>query len=67
MMAANMMNQALWGQDKAIRKWMRGARLDGFSDMISKVTPEDTDKIEILNRLRANAMPAMGKLQQFMR
>jgi hypothetical protein len=67
MMAANMMNQALWGQDKELRQWMRSARLDGFSNMIAQVTPEETEKIALLTRLRANAMPAMGKLQQFMR
>lgn len=66
MTAANMMNQALWGQNKALRNWMRETRLDGFSKLVSGVSPEDTEKVEILNRLRAAAMPAMGKLQSFL-
>ena len=66
MTAANMMNQALWGQNKALRHWMRDQRLDGFSKMVSNVGPEDTPKIEILNRMKAAAMPAMGKLQSFL-
>ena len=29
-MAANMCNQFQWGQDKALRQWIRDSRLDGF-------------------------------------
>lgn len=66
MTAANFMNQALWGQNKLLRNWMREARLDGFSKLVSDVDPKDTPKVEILNRMRAAAMPAMGKLQSFL-
>ena len=66
MTAAHFMNQALWGQNKPLRNWMREARLDGFSKMVSDVDPEDSAKVDILNRMRAAAMPAMGKLQSFL-
>ncbi len=66
MTAANMMNQALWGQNKALRNWMRNSRLDGFSKVVGDVSADDTEKVEILTRLRAAAMPAMGKLQSFL-
>jgi len=66
MTAANMMNQALWGQNKPLRQWMRASRLDGFSKLVSGVGPEETAKIEILTRLRNAAMPAMAKLQSFL-
>jgi hypothetical protein len=66
MTAANMMNQALWGQNKALRIWMRNSRLDGFSKIVGDVSADDTEKVEILTRLRAAAMPAMGKLQSFL-
>ena len=66
MTAAHFMNQALWGQNKPLRNWMREARLDGFSKMVSGVDPEDSAKVDILNRMRAAAMPAMGKLQSFL-
>ncbi len=66
MTAANMMNQALWGQNKPLGKWMRETRLDGFSKMVSGVSEDETDKVAILKRLRAAAMPAMGKLQSFL-
>ena len=65
MTAANMMNQALWGQNKELRHWMRQQRLDGFSKMVSNVGPEETIKVEILNRMKAAAIPAMVKLQSF--
>ena len=45
---------------------MREARLDGFSKLVSGVDPDDSVKAEILNRMRAAAMPAMGKLQSFL-
>ena len=66
MTAANMMNQALWGQNKALRSWMRAQRLDGFSKIVSGVKPDEAAKVEILNRLKSAAMPAMGKLQSFL-
>ena len=66
MTAANMMNQALWGQNKGLRHWMREQRLDGFSKMVSNVDPEETIKVEILNRMKSAAMPAMVKLQSFL-
>ncbi len=66
MTAAMMMNQYNWGEDEDIKQWMLENRLDGFSKMVSEVDPADTAKVEILKRLRSNAMPAMAKLQQFM-
>ncbi len=65
MTAAMMMNQYNWGQDKEIQAWMLENRLDGFSKMVAELDPADTAKVDILKRLRANAMPAMAKLQQF--
>ena len=46
MTAANLMNQALWGQNKALRHWMREARLDGFSKLVSGVDPDDNVKAD---------------------
>lgn len=66
MTSQNMMNQYLWGQNKALRHWMRSARLDGFSKMVSEVDKSDKAKIEILERLKQNAMPAMAKLQSYL-
>jgi hypothetical protein len=58
----NMMNQFAWGQDKTLSAWIANCRLDGFAKVIAQVSPEDTDKITILKRLRANAMPAAANL-----
>ena len=52
MTAKFMANQYRWSQDKALRDWLRRNRLDAA-------------KMEILNRLRGNMMPAMARLQQF--
>jgi NAD(P)-binding Rossmann-like domain len=58
----NMMNQYAWGQDKKLGEWITNCRLDGFGKVIAKLTPEDTDKIAILKKLRTFSMPAAGNL-----
>jgi hypothetical protein len=58
----NMMNQYAWGQDKKLTAWITACRLDGFGKVIAQLTPEDTDKIAILKRLRASSMAAAGNL-----
>jgi hypothetical protein len=58
----NMMNQFKWGQDKALRQWLRNSRLDGFGKMISEIDPADEEKLAIMARFKAGAMAAMGNL-----
>lgn len=64
--AAFMMNQHIWSQDEGLRKWLFENRLDGFSKVVHSVSKEDTEKMAILGRMRANAQPAMAKLQQYL-
>lgn len=66
MMVTFMTNQYNWGQDKEIRAWLRDNRLDGFSKLVSEVDKKDTDKMEILARLRNNAFPAVTRLQELL-
>lgn len=65
MTAAMMMNQFNWGQDKALRDWMLNNRLDGFSNMVAQIDKSDTGRMAIMSKLRDNAFPAIGKLQQY--
>jgi len=67
MQAANMMNQAIWSQDKALQGWIRANRLDGFSGLIRSADMDDPEVVAILTKLRKNAMPAAMKLQSFLR
>lgn len=64
--ALGMQNQYRWGQDKALRQWMRDSRLDGFSRLMSSVDPADTEKQAVLARYKAGAMAAMTKLPRLM-
>ena len=59
---ANLTNQAQWGQDKALREWMRASRLDGFSRLVASVDRQDAAKMATLARLKAQAGPAMANL-----
>jgi hypothetical protein len=58
----NMMNQFAWGQDKKLAAWITSCRLDGFGKVIAQLSPDDHDRIAILKRLRAAAMPAAANL-----
>ncbi|MEL7232129.1 MAG: NAD(P)/FAD-dependent oxidoreductase, partial [Pseudomonadota bacterium] len=66
MQAANMMNQAIWGQNKPLRNWMRANRLDGFSELMAQADMNDPEVVEIMTRLRKNALPAAMKLQSLL-
>ena len=64
MTAINMMNQFTWGQDKELRKWMLGNRLDGFSKVVKEVDKTDPKVLEVLNKFRDNAMSAAMNIQK---
>ncbi len=62
----SMMNQYQWGQDKALRLWMRESRLDGFGKMVAEVDKTDIEKQALLDRLRKNATAAMANIPKLM-
>lgn len=66
MQSAFMMNQYTWSQEKDLRKWLLENRLDGYSQLVSSVGEDESEKIAILKRLRDNAVPSVMKLQQYM-
>lgn len=67
MMQVFMMNQFNWSQEKELRYWLRNNRLDGFSQLVSRVVKEgDENKMAILNKMKSNMMPAVIKIQQLM-
>jgi hypothetical protein len=61
-MLTNMSNQFQWGQDKALRQWIRDSRLDGFGKLMTSADPNDTEKQAIMVRLKAQALAAMANL-----
>jgi hypothetical protein len=63
-MLVHMGNQFHWGQDKALRAWMRESRLDGFGKLMALVGPTDTDRQAILMRLREQSMAAVANLKR---
>lgn len=63
----NMMNQGTWMQDKALGKWIRSSRLDGFGKLLAAVDPNDTAKMELLAKMRNNALPAIENLMRLAR
>ncbi|MEO1142684.1 MAG: NAD(P)/FAD-dependent oxidoreductase, partial [Pseudomonadota bacterium] len=66
MMIPFMMNQYQWSRDPELRVWLENNRLDGFSGMVRSIDENDTEKQEIMRRLRESSRPAMFKLNQLM-
>lgn len=60
--AAGMTNRFHWSQDEALRKWIRGCRLDAFGRLTAGVDKQDTAKQAILARLKAQAVAAIGNM-----
>jgi hypothetical protein len=63
-MAIHMWNQFQWGQDKALRQWIRNSRLDGFGRLLVGIDPEDAEKQAILAGLKQQAGAAMANIQK---
>ncbi|WP_326538824.1 NAD(P)-binding protein [Pseudorhodoferax sp.] len=63
---ANMQNQFQWGQDKALREWMRASRLDGFGKLMASAGRDEADKQAVLARYKAAAVAAMANLPRLM-
>ncbi len=63
-MLVHMTNQHQWGQDKALRGWIRDARLDGFGRLMQGIDPGDMEKMAILMRLKEQAGAAVGNLRK---
>jgi len=58
----NMMNQSLWNRDAAMREWMQGMRLDGFSRLILGADVQDAAKMAVIARLKRLAETAAANL-----
>jgi hypothetical protein len=63
--AAALLNQYTWSQDRDLQKWVGNNRLDGASNLIRTMEPGDTEKRDVLNRIRASAPDAALKLLEF--
>jgi len=57
-----MWNQFHWSQDRELRRWIRGSRLDGFSKLVTGVDRDDEHRQAVLARFREQAVAAMGNL-----
>lgn len=66
MMAANMRNQAIWGQDAGLRQWIRQCRLDAFGRLIADADKTDPAKQAILARLKTQAQAAAANLPRLL-
>jgi hypothetical protein len=66
-MLANLWNQFQWGQDKALRQWIRESRLDGFGKLMTGIDPGDVAKQAIIARIKDQAGAAMANLQKLVR
>ena len=61
---ASLANQLRWGEDKAMRHWIRESRLDGFGKMVAGVDRNDAAKMALLDELRQQGAAAMGNAKR---
>jgi hypothetical protein len=64
--AVSMHNQFQWGQDAALRPWIRQCRLDAFGRLSSGVDKADAEKQAVLARLKTQAQAAAANLPRLM-
>jgi hypothetical protein len=64
--AVNMGNQLQWGQDAALRQWIRQCRLDAFGRLTSGVDKADAEKQAILARLKTQSQAAAVNLPRLL-
>lgn len=64
MMLLNLTNQDRWRRDPQLKDWITHSRLDRFSGLARKVTPADTDKLDLLQRYGHAASAAAPNLQR---
>lgn len=65
-MAVNMSNQLQWGQDAALRQWIRHCRLDAFGRLAAGVDKADADKQALLARLKTQAQAAAANMPRLL-
>jgi hypothetical protein len=63
-MMVSMWNQFQWGQDKALRGWIRASRLDGFGRLMTGIDAADAPRQAILARLKTQTPAALANLQR---
>ncbi len=64
--AVNMSNQLQWGQDPALRQWIRQCRLDAFGRLTHGVDKADAGKQAVLARLKAQSQAAAANLPRLL-
>lgn len=65
-MAVNMSNQVQWGQDAALREWIRNCRLDAFGRLVGGADKADVQKQATLARLKTQAQAAAANMPRLL-
>ncbi len=63
---ANLRNESAWSQQPDLRGWIRCSRLDGFAKLVGEVARDDAEKMAVLGRIQATAVPAAQNLQRLL-
>lgn len=66
MLAISMKNQQQWSKHPHMQKWLAEARLNSMFHSAARIQPEDTEKVEVMQRYRQTIKPAVQKLSELM-
>lgn len=61
----SLLNQREWAKHPELRAWIADNRLDGVGRMLKQLTEADTDKLDVMARIKTNAPLAAMKLMMF--
>jgi len=61
---ANLVNEAAWSGEPALRAWIRASRLDGFGKVVDAVGEHEAEKRAVLARIGRLVMPAVANLRK---
>jgi hypothetical protein len=62
MLLVSMNNQHLWSKHPGLQQWLAGSRLNAMFNTVTRVRPDDAEKIALVQRYRQAVKPAMARL-----
>jgi hypothetical protein len=66
MLAVSMANGQRWNRQPQLREWLSASRLNGMFHAMTRIRPDDTEKMALLARYQQSIKPGVAGLQRLM-
>jgi hypothetical protein len=64
MLDVSMRNQQRWSRHPELQQWLAGSRLNALFNTVSRVQPDEAEKIALMQRYRQAIKPAVARLPE---